>query len=478
MAEYNIEPDYAAWWKKKNLTKEQLVWLMLGVNPDDLVKRENLSQKTRGDEEQNWLSSFNEYLSELTLWIGRDHDQYMRLLKSDDKNTIFQEAYDNHLKIYDSCFEFVIQKKALTKNKVLEDYKNTQNYQSFETENVGSEVQAFSILLGLSYKHFERFMALEKRCKTEPRDDNDFVAYVRFTSDEKWFYSQYRKFLVSIYGEYAQFSLIKTFEKAQALKIWNGSFLEYCEKLYDNGFIFKNEIYKRLAEKGIKLNYTHDAWAIQFYKHWTHKGGWTISEACNLFKGQSPDKKRSFEDLSQSSEILWLSEEQIWSYSLLEAEYELLTEKLERNCSVENIKRYQYGEEYLYKPNDIVTWLMKNTLHMPPKALLHVLEIFESNESEEIREKENEAATELKIQKAIEIARPKKPLKASINELYENAMPIWDAYIREHGVEPTREITAQLLKDRYSLHWEVSSIERELSAHELQLRYQEYKRIQ
>jgi hypothetical protein len=59
MSEYNFVPDYVVSWKKRNLSKNDLIWLILGADPDHVKKYESLNGKSdKSQEEHSWYWAF------------------------------------------------------------------------------------------------------------------------------------------------------------------------------------------------------------------------------------------------------------------------------------------------------------------------------------------------------------------------------------------------------------------------------------
>jgi len=67
-----------------------------------------------------------------------------------------------------------------------------------------------------------------------------------------------------------------------------------------------------------------------------------------------------------------------------------------------------------------------------------------------------------------------KPLKACMDDIYKWAMPIWDAFEEEHGLEPTQKDLANLIIKTHNLRWKYGSIVKEFTSHKLKAFRQEY----
>ncbi|NCC03384.1 MAG: hypothetical protein EOM37_04970 [Proteobacteria bacterium] len=394
MAEYNFKPDYAVWWNKENLSKEEICWLMLGVNPEDAVKYENLSKeegKIISDDDKKWQHGFSRYLNAFSYGLQsyEEHDFSMKILSwNGDKKAIVKQAYENCRKFSDGFKAFL--GKNFPKNKTLEAYKNHENFKSDEPLSLGitTEQDAFAVLLGLKPKDFSRFCALQERQNNEPKDANGCAAYVRFSSEDKWFYLEYRKFIDESFHDVGSCGFVlHAWNEARFLEVWEGDFGKYAQRLYNEGFIFKHSVVEYLKANGISLEYEKSGWAYEFYRYWLKKGGWTANEATYLFKGQSPEQDaRSFIDLSQNrGGLSTLHNGLIYAWDNHTLTMERLNRILERHKAMGKVKSYPFKELELYEPKEITEWLLKNTLHIPPKPLLQLLEIPETEEQEKER---------------------------------------------------------------------------------------------
>ena len=254
MTEYNFVPDYKKWWNKKALSQDDLCWLLVGIDPKDAKKSNDLfdSTQSRTDEEKRWVSNFSNYL-DLSLfgsWSFNKHSDYKKMLVwNGDKRTFIKDAYDNHIVFPKEFLEFLIGSKLLSKNEDLEQYKDYELYKAKEVkpEEIKSEDDAISLLLGLEPKYLLKFSRLQERIANEPKDNNGFVAYVRFLPKEKWFFSEYKTFLEnSFYGSYAQAVISHAIKSANEYTQWNGIFEDYVQQLHNAGFIFRDDTYEKI----------------------------------------------------------------------------------------------------------------------------------------------------------------------------------------------------------------------------------------
>ncbi len=474
MPEYNFKPDYAKWWKKKNIGHDDLCWLLQGVDPDHVTKARKLENKEKSAEENSWLWQFNR---QLPPFLSNDFSNYKKLLSPyKDKQKLINHAYDSYLKIPPDFLDFLVSIKVIKKDEKLEKYKNhslyTLDYNTLSPQDITSENEALSVLLGLQFEYFAQFIALNERQTNEPKDSDGFAAYARFSSEERWFYSEYRQFLEKQYYDITAVPLINhVVNAAKALNLWKGNFNDYVQKLYNEGVIFKEDVYEQLLPHGITVDIAHDSWALKFYKYWISQGGWTLKEAVSLFKGSDPRKNhRSLIDVSQNTWILNYDSHCL-SWDEFENTVVQLDERLARHTAIQEISHYEMGKDVLYKPAEIVAWLQKHTVYLPPKALLmalgnDVLSQYEATEQNRINQNENIAA----------LVAPSQSLKEVESEMYRDAVKIWGKFIETHGKEPTREQTAIALAAnvKYS-GWKPGSIVRYLSAERLNKNYCEYK---
>ncbi|PCK00083.1 MAG: hypothetical protein COA45_04175 [Zetaproteobacteria bacterium] len=396
MSEYDFEPDYTEWWDKVNLTKEQLVWLILGINPDNIEKYEQLKNihVVNSDSEKKWKYAFKNYFYEFDPFLSHHFSQYLKLLKSGSKENIFKEAYDACLNINENCLFFLFQKEHLKKRPELEKYKEHSMYDlniksSNEAQN---ENQILGKLLGVEPVYFERFIILDDKCEIEDPDSNDFVAYVRFSPDDKWFYSEYGRFIGAYYDVHHT-DITRFFRMIKTYKLWDGGFESYCQKTHDAGFVFRQKTYENLEFLGIKIKYSQDGWAYKFYEDWIkRKPLWSLELAADLYLGIDPNKVRelhgfgefkkgqSGHSLHDRQTIMFLDENGEWNDPVIEdiEEQTLLKEFVRQHILKGTLKSaHDDGQgNYEFEPVDITKFFKDycpNTYQ--PQALFDVLGI-------------------------------------------------------------------------------------------------------
>jgi len=407
MAEYNFEPEYSLWLKKDNLSKEQLIWLMFGINAEDI--RHNLSLSSKTDitqKEQEWLWAFRNYCDSCNHFLGNHARDYMKLLKSTSKDKIFQEAYEAHMKINGRCKSALLESGLLKPSEKLEKYKEHAQYEAevdlTTIPKTDNENQALAVMLVVEPRQFDRFINLDDKCVSEPSDENGYVAYVKFSPDEKWFYSEYGDFLKTHYD--AHHTSISNFSReVRKYCKWEGDFSKYCQLVHDGGVIFRKKTYEHLVKKGVILEYSHDGWAYKFYSDWVkRKPLWSAELAAKLYTGSDPNNGRGFYgfgefekgeagySLHDSKTVMFLDENGEWNDPVLESfEKETsLHEFVKRHVAKGTLKfMYDDGDgNYEFEPLEITKFFKQ---HCPntyqPQALFEVLGMNENHKSDEIK---------------------------------------------------------------------------------------------
>lgn len=405
MSEYNFEPDYAAWWKKKSLSKEDLCWLMLGPSPDDIAKHIRISNDENSThDEKQWNIAFYGHCYARAPFLGNEFKNNMKLLQCESKEGIFQEAYESYIEIYPAFYDFLLTKKAIKPREDLEIYKDHSLFEKNAAKGehkIMNENYAFAKVIGVEESYFDRFICLDDICENEPVDINDFRAYANFKPEEKWFYSEYGKYIGKFYDAHHS-DVTRFLRKIKTHNLWKGEFKRYCQDLHDAGFIFRNKTYEILRQQGIHLEYSKDGWAYKFHSNWVkRKALWTLEEAGKLYTGADPLGGREFfgfgefqkgdsgHSLHDFKTVLFLDENGEWKEPILKNFYD--------ETSLENfVKRYvakgviiptyENGEKSEFEPKEIIQFLKDycpNTCQ--PKALFSVLGIYETTKLSEER---------------------------------------------------------------------------------------------
>ncbi|MBY0406997.1 MAG: hypothetical protein K2Q01_04845 [Rickettsiales bacterium] len=375
MAESSVKPDYKKWWEKKSVTHDDMCWLLVGIDPDHQKRAEKIRNlhDSATHEERVWLSEFDESYDPFAGDEWRANKHIIEWEK--DKKKFVQKAYEAYRKIPSEFLDFLVASGGLIKNENLEKYKDYSLYirpiMGVELKSVTSEEDAIFTLLGLKPEYFNKFSALYDRQKNEPKDANGYAAYVRFSPDEKWFFSEYKQFIEKYLHEFAFSLLRRAITNAMTLVKWEGNFASYVQQLHNEGFIFKREVYSYIAQNGIELQYSEDSWAMRFYKYWLKQGGWTFEEAVSLFKGNDPrPNQRSYVQLGQNVWLLSHTGDHCWVWDEFSNRFENLLERLERHITVGGIQPYERnGKDPLFKPSEVIEWLEAHSLYMPPTPL-------------------------------------------------------------------------------------------------------------
>jgi len=385
MENNTFEPDYAKWWKKKNITKEQIIWLMHGVNPDDVKRETELSQENdKSSEEQQWLGAFRNYCYQRDPFLRRNFKQYNDLLDwKENKKQLVTAAYEACLKISETFLEHLIQIKDFKRNKNLEKFSENSkyglNYDSLNINDIVTAEAGFAVLLGLEPTHFANFVKLAKRANERLEDNTSYVAYIHLLPKEKWQYTFYRKFLNERFS-YLHFMMfpaefiLSILNKSKKLCAWTSDFPTYFQSLHDEGFIFPADAYAALNKKNISVEYSQDAWAVRFYKRWLKECVWSLPEALSLFSGKDPRKNmRGYEDLGQNPHVInpWIDETSAWD--TYDGDLFAVEPRLSKYVAASLIRVIELKEQNYYIPEEITLWLIDHIPYNPPQALVEIV---------------------------------------------------------------------------------------------------------
>jgi hypothetical protein len=131
MIDYNFEPDYKSWWKKKSATKEDWALLLLGIEPETIKKAGEIQKKAmRSDEDRLFLDSLDFFLSRIpggSFW--KIH--YKALLNLDwggGKENFIKSAYENAHEIPDGLCQYLTSIGKMPNNPNLEEFKDYKQY--------------------------------------------------------------------------------------------------------------------------------------------------------------------------------------------------------------------------------------------------------------------------------------------------------------------------------------------------------------
>ena len=134
-------------------------------------------------------------------------------------------------------------------------------YNQINVKNIEDEETAFAFLVQTDSSKFKKFIAINE----------DTI------EDDPEFYIEYRNSLDDQYETLELDSFIfQMFKASQALKLWSGNFERYVSDLYNNGFIFSQNVYEHLSNKyTITVSNERFGWAYEFYKDWIEPVSYT-----------------------------------------------------------------------------------------------------------------------------------------------------------------------------------------------------------
>jgi hypothetical protein len=297
MAEYDFEPDYKFWWKKKSVTKEEFIWMLLGIDPEAARKAVEIgktAESKKSDEERAYYSRF-EYL---TFIQRRRYSVLMRLNWDKGKEGFIRDVYEDAHEFPDKLVLFLKSVDKMPHNPNLERYKEHDQYKAdldkWELSDIKDEDAALSLILGLNPKFFNQFLALHNRQVGDCKTGVEAQYYASFSPEEKWLFSEYYHFLRSEFPTLGWGSPINPLNRpihdAKCFANWKGNFQDYVQELHDNGVLFRPETYAALQKQGIPLSYTENGWAMQFNRRWIRRqGAWSLKTAAKIYLGEHPD---------------------------------------------------------------------------------------------------------------------------------------------------------------------------------------------
>lgn len=303
MAEYDFKPDFDKWYKKRSVTKEDFILVVLGVEPSLYKKyievREKKERTSDGIFFQNEYESYEARLG-IHVQIGDAFKELNRLPWNGKKDAFIKEAYKNRAKIHPDMCSYLKSINKMPNIPALEQYKNHAQYKAnlreWELSDISGEDTALALLLGLAPEFFSKYLALHHRNKKEERAADGLASFSSFEPYEKWLFSEYLIFMDEEFPRVDLRSHLIAFGcgAAKKLNLWTGDFSTYVQGLYDNGFIFRLETFEALKQQGIELAYSSDSWAIQFYERFLRQGTWSLEEAASLNLGSDPHGEREF----------------------------------------------------------------------------------------------------------------------------------------------------------------------------------------
>lgn len=395
MKAHKFIPDYRAWWSKKDLSEDDLAWLVLGVKPEDAAKALKLqNEQIEGINNDGFLTEFGRYADTLPhgLFLG---DMRNRILKEkmwgNGKEDFICNLYERVPSLtFPPDFELLLKSEEVIP-KHLDHYKRFEIYtadlKQQKLASIESEDTALALLLGLNPGFFIRFRAYYK--DKETKED--------IPSEDRFFAHQYYQFLKREYAHLdlaPHIALFIFYDAVKELSLWTGEFKSYVQSLHDEGFIFRKQTYDALKAHKITLAYSRDCWAEQFYKRWLKEGAWTLKEALHLFRGLDPRPRgRSYRDISQNVSLYSLGDHFL-TWDAFDSDFFQLDKRLYRHIAaglitpvpVENWKDQgrddlespaEYAQDdankLFFKPQDIMEWLLQHVAYMPPELLISII---------------------------------------------------------------------------------------------------------
>lgn len=319
MADYSFQPDFAAWYNKKSVKKEDFCWILLGVNPSDIKKCNELkkyfeiasdytfkSHDSNSEAQEEYYWKFDFYIKNLpiedSLHIKSHYEQLMQLAWSGDKHAFICEAYRHRVTLHPYVYEFLgtIGKKPFDAN--LEIFKKSEfhkvNLRDWNQKDIVDEDTALLVLLGLNPQHISEFLKLDATHASGKTHEDRKAIYFNFPPTDKWRLIEGRKFLRNEFGwDWPAENIKGLMKNIKGLGLWNEDFATYVQQLYDNGVVFRPETEEALKALGISLSYSPDCWAVQFYRRFLRLGILSLNDAAHLYLGSNPRKEREFIDL-------------------------------------------------------------------------------------------------------------------------------------------------------------------------------------
>lgn len=308
MSEYNFKPDYEDWWKRKTLKMEDVIWLILGINPNDVncYREYEISNKPKDP----WYWAFYNYVELIYPGrrIGEYYSIYSKILDGVKKKDAFQIIYNHHNPIHSDALSFAKSHGLIKTEEKLEKYTDHNLFildcNKFAPSFVTTEIQALGALLGFSPSYFERYKGLFDKVQDEINRVGYFYLY-SLTSEERWFYDEFTKCIIEQCDEHDPIFLFDKLNHLTNLKIWKNDFPLYVQESYEEGFSFDQDVYNALFQVGISMpEYKKDSWAIKYYEEWIkRKPVWDAITASCLYRGGNPDEGREFWNFNKKKNL-------------------------------------------------------------------------------------------------------------------------------------------------------------------------------
>lgn len=395
MTKHNFKPDYRKWWNKKDLTEDELTWVVLGLNPGDAPKVIEIEKNPDLISKNNDYIAFNNYIESLphALFLA-DTQQKIKAASiwGTGKKDFIGGIYEKLPRVQLPAEFHAYLKSIGVIPDHLDHFKKHDQYSDdlgkWKLDDVDTEDKALSLLFGLEPAYFSRFTSYHYRHR----------AGEKISAEDKFFAHQYLQFLKNEFshlGVTPFWTLLEVVESAKKHSLWAGSLAAYVRDLHDEGFIFRRPIYDALKKHKIVLSYSKGCWAEQFYRRWLKEGTWTLSQALHLFRGIDPrgEKWRHFHDLDQNEGTFSLSDH-YFCWDVFDADYFKLDNRLYRHIAAGLIKpvpmeRWKDLREddlqspmefakddanrWHFRPQDIVKFFLQHIPYTPPEPLITVV---------------------------------------------------------------------------------------------------------
>lgn len=304
MDEPNFEPDYAAWWSKEDITQSDLSWLILGVDPDDIRKRDSLGRsKPIGELGRHSLSEWEAHMEMLStclllpppMDIEAAHACLMGLSWTGDRRAFVEEACNRRLILSHTGYantQRAFWEPLMPKNVSLEKYKDHSQYSvdlhTIDISSVKTEEHAFAIICGLDGPCFSRFLKIHSRQQELVWSSGTNKTLSSSDVDDMLFYAEYASFLsAKLLGKkgrtYAASDLHNTYHDANALKIWEGNCAQYIQGIYNSRLALPEEFYDPLRSLGLDISYQEEGEIRSYYKRVIQEGLWSLHEAACFY---------------------------------------------------------------------------------------------------------------------------------------------------------------------------------------------------
>ena len=147
--------------------------------------------------------------------------------------------------------------------------------------------------------------------------------------------------------------------------------------------------HKKVNNMDTEIN-THESQKVfEFYEYWVGRKAWSFEQSCSLFMGKTPLK-----DFVDSNFVYYGIGRRPPQINLIENSREKSFIRIERDEiiyfdeygraiyfdillalaeAVGDIQSYKFREVIVYKPQDIIKWIINNTSIAPPKPLIDIL---------------------------------------------------------------------------------------------------------